>query len=244
MSTPVTTDALLLRAVDYRDADRVFTFFTHGLGVVSAIARGAKNSKRRFAGVLEPYLVLRVELEPSRGELMTLKRAELSRSFTGILSDLGRMEVAGAALALVRDAHPARVPDEPLFMNMLQYLTIVDVEGDASRATLLSFALRVLALSGVAPRLDSCGRSGEPVPAEKPAYFDPALGAVVSRRFGGGPFLLPAGVRARLLEAQGEGWVGPARATWDPEHLRIARAAMGAFVSAHLSEELAARLFP
>ena len=244
MSTAVTTDALLLRAVDYRDADRILTLFTHSLGVVSAIARGAKSSKRRFAGVLEPYLVLRVELEPSRGELMTLKRAELARSFPGILGDLSRMEVAGAALALVRDAHPARVPDAPLFMNMLQYLTIVDVEGDPARATLLSFAMRVLALSGMAPRLDACGRSGEPVPAEKPAYFDPALGAVVSRRHGGGPFLLPAGVRARLLEAQGEGWVSAARATWDPEHLRITRAALAAFLSAQLGEELATRLFP
>ena len=47
--TATTTDALLLRAVDYRDADRVCTFFTHELGMVSAIARGAKSSKRRFA---------------------------------------------------------------------------------------------------------------------------------------------------------------------------------------------------
>ena len=82
------------------------------------------------------------------------------------------------------------------------------------------------------------------VVAAAPVTVISSASSVVSRRFGGGPFLLPAGVRARLLEAQGEGWVGPARATWDPEHLRIARAAMGAFVSAHLSEELAARLFP
>jgi DNA repair protein RecO (recombination protein O) len=244
VSTAVTTDALLLRAVDYRDADRILTLFTHSLGIVSAVARGAKASKRRFAGVLEPYLVLRVELEPSRGELMTLKRAELGQSFPGILADLARMEVAGAALALVRDAHPARVPDAPLFVNMLQYLTIVDVAGDPERSTLLSFAMRVLALSGMAPRLDACGRSGEPVPPEKPAYFDPALGAVVSRRHGGGPFLLPATVRACLLEAQTDAWVGAARATWDPEHLRIARAALAAFVSTHLGKELAARLFP
>jgi DNA repair protein RecO (recombination protein O) len=242
--TPVTTDALLLRAVDYRDADRVLTLFTQELGIVSAIARGAKSSKRRFAGVLEPYLLLRVELEPSRGELMTLKRADLSRSFPGIVSDLGRMDAAGAALSLVRDAHAARVPDAPLFLNVLQYLTVVDAEGDPTRGTLLAFAMRVLSLSGLSPRLDACGRSGEPVPDGKPAFFDPVLGAVVSRRHGGGPFLLPAGVRGRLLSAQAEGWVAGARATWDPEDLRIARAALAAFVAAHLTPELASRLFP
>jgi DNA repair protein RecO (recombination protein O) len=240
----VTTDALLLRAVDYRDSDRILTLFTQHLGIVSAIARGAKSSKRRFQGVLEPYLVLNVELEPSRGELMTLKRAELSRAFPGILAELARMDVAGAALALVRDAPAARTPDALLFVSTLQYLAIVDLEGDATRATLLAFAMRVLALSGIAPRLDLCGRSGEPVPPGKPAYFDPVLGAVVARRHGGGPFLLPGEARARLLGAQDEGWVSVARATWDAEHLRIARAAVGAFVAAHLNEELASRLFP
>lgn len=244
MTRAVTTDALLLRAVDYREADRVVTLFTHELGMVSAIARGAKSSKRRFAGTLEPYLVVRVELEPARGELMNLKRAELVRSFLGILGDLGRMEAAGAALALVRDAHPAKVPDAPLFTALVQYLTVVDVEGDPGRALLLAFASRVLALSGIAPRFDACGRSGEPVPEGRAAYFDPALGAVVSRRFGGGPFLLPGAVRERLMLYQGENWLHLGRETWDPELLRVARSALSAFVAAHVRPELAGRLFP
>jgi DNA repair protein RecO (recombination protein O) len=239
----VLTDALLLRAVDYRDADRVVTFFTHELGMVSAIARGARASKKRFGGLLEPYLVVRVELEPSRGELMTLRRAEPVRAFPGILSELARMDVAGAALGVLRDAHPPRVPDEPVFVAAVQYLALVDVQGDPERAGLLCFTLRVLAQSGLAPRFDACGRSGEPVPPEKPAYFDPQVGAVVARRFGGGPFLLPAALRARLVAALGDEWLREALATWDPEHLRVARAALSAFVAAHVGAELASRLF-
>jgi DNA repair protein RecO (recombination protein O) len=239
-----TTDALLLRAVDYRDADRVCTFFTHELGMVSAIARGAKSSKRRFGGMLEPYQVVRLELEAARGELMTLKKAEPVRAFPGILSELSRMEVAGAALAVLREAHPARMPDAPIFVATLQYLALVDAHGDDSRAALLCFVLRVLGQSGLAPRFDVCGRSGEPVPPERPAYFDPVLGAVVGRRFGGGPFLLPAVLRARLSAALGEDWLREARETWDPENLRVARSALSAFVAAHVGGDLASRLFP
>jgi DNA repair protein RecO (recombination protein O) len=244
VTSAVTTDALLLRAVDYRDADRIVTFFTRELGLVSAIARGAKGSKRRFAGTLEPYLVVRLELEPARGELMTLKRAELVRAFGGIMSDLGKMEVAGAALGLVRDAHPPRVPDVPLFVALVQYLTLVDVNGDAPRSALVAFTLRMLQLAGMAPHFDACGRSGEPVPPGKPAYFDPALGAVVSRRFGGGPFLLGAELRARLVSCLSEDWLVVARASWDPEALRVARSALSGFLASHLKPELAARLFP
>lgn len=238
-----TTDALLLRATDYRDSDRILTLFTHSFGKVSALARGARASKRRFAGTLEPYAVIRVELEPARGELHGLKRAELVHVFPQILSDLGRMDVAGAALGLLREAHPARVADAPMFVNAVQFLSLLEHEPDPERALLLGFALRALALSGLSPRLDACGRSDEPVPPGRPAYFDPVVGAVVARRFGGGPYLLSAAARQRLLRAQGEDWLQVAREPWDPEDLRTCRAAVGAFVAAHVDANTAHRLF-
>jgi DNA repair protein RecO (recombination protein O) len=238
------TDALLLRALDYRDADRIVTLFTQDLGKVSAIARGARGSKRRFAGALEPYAVIRVDLDPGRGELMGLKAARVERSFPGILADLVRMEVAAAALLLLREAYPARVPDAPMFLGAVQYLTLVDMEGDTSRVGLLAFTVRALALAGLSPRFDVCGQSGEPVPEGRAAYFDPARGGVVARRYGGGPFVLSGEVRARLMLAQTDAWVRAAREAWDENALRTARAALSAFVSAHVPGEVGSRLFP
>jgi DNA repair protein RecO (recombination protein O) len=236
------TDALLLRATDYRDADRIVTLFTRDAGKLSAVARGARSSKRRFAGSLEPYSVIRVELEETRGELLTLKRAELTLPFVHLLAELDRMEAAAGALALLREAHAPRVVDQDLFVAAVQYLTVVDHEGDPQRSLLLMFALRVLASMGIAPRLSQCGRSGVHVPADKSAYFDPTLGAVVARKFGGGPFLLSAGSRARLVRAQSSAWLD--RADWDPSELATARAAVAAFLRAHAREELGSRLFP
>jgi DNA repair protein RecO (recombination protein O) len=238
------TDALLLRATDYREADRIVTMFTRDAGKVSAIARGARSSKRRFAGSLEPYSIIRVELEPQRGELFALKRAEITRAFPSLLGELSRMEAAGSALALVREAHAPLVVDETLFLCAVQYLALVDHEGDPQRSLLLAFALRVLSLVGLSPRLAVCGRSGEPVPVSKAAFFDPTLGSVVARRFGGGPFLLSGALRARMVAAQGEHWLSSARDAWQPEELALARAAMASFVAAHFAPELASRLFP
>jgi len=240
----LTEDALLLRATDYRDADRIVTLFTRGAGKLSAIARGARGSKRRFAGSLEPYAVIRVELDERRGELMTLRRAEITRAFPSILAELVRMDVAAAALALVREAHAPNVPDEALFVSALQYLAVVDHEGDPQRSLLLGFALRVLSLIGLAPRLEVCGRSGEPVPGGRPAFFDPVLGAVVSRRYGGGPFLLSGDSRARLVSFQQTEWIQAARSAWDDEQLKLARAAIASFLRSHMTAELSSRLFP
>jgi DNA repair protein RecO (recombination protein O) len=239
----VITDALLLRTTDYSDADRIVTLFTRQAGKLSAVARGARGSKRRFSGALEPYAVIRVELDKRRGDLYGLKRAEVDRSFPAILTDLSRMDAGGAALALVREAHAPEVADEALFVSAVQYLTVIDLEGDPQRGLLLCFAMRVLSLMGMAPRLAACGRSGEAVPPGRTAYFDPLLGAVVAKRFGGGPHLLTGDSRARLIVAQSERWVEVARAPWDPAQLAEARAAIAAFVRVHLSEALGSRLF-
>ncbi|MET0342721.1 MAG: DNA repair protein RecO [Polyangiales bacterium] len=235
------TDALLLRATDYRDADRIVTLFTRDAGKLSAIARGARGSKRRFAGALEPYAVIRVELGPRKGELYPLKRADVTRAFPGILADLSRMEAAGSALALVREAHAPEVTDPALFVAVVQYLTVVADRGDMQCGLLLCFALRVLYLMGIAPRLTACGRSGELVPPERAAYFDPALGAVVSRKHGGGPNLLSARTRERMCVALTERWMEVA---WEPAELAEARAAVAAFVRHHVAEGLGTRLFP
>jgi DNA repair protein RecO (recombination protein O) len=240
----VVTDALLLRAVDYRDSDRILTLFTAERGKLSAIARGAKSSRRRFPGALEPYTLIRVELETAKGELFALKRAEIVRVFPAVLSDLARMEVAASALMLLREAHAVHVPDAQAFVSALQFLTLLDHEPDPTRAALLAYAMRVLALAGLAPRLATCGRSEEPVPAGKAAYFDPVLGALIGKRFGGGPFLLSWTVRERLLLAQGEHWLDAARMPWQDEVLAGARCALAAFIASHLSLDLAGRLFP
>ena len=154
------------------------------------------------------------------------------------------MEVAAAALLLLREAQAARLPDSELFLATVQYLTLVDVAGDATRAGLLAFALRSLSRLGLAPRMDVCGRSGDAVPEGRAAYFDPKLGSVVSRRFGGGPFLL-IGRAAQATDARTKrALVSVAREDWEPQMLALARAAMAAFVAAHVPGDVGPRLFP
>ena len=75
------TEALVLRRTPYREADLVVTLFTAELGQVSALARAARKSQRRFGGSLEPFHTLQTELdEPSGAELMTLRTAQNAKT--------------------------------------------------------------------------------------------------------------------------------------------------------------------
>ncbi|HEV8244483.1 MAG TPA: recombination protein O N-terminal domain-containing protein, partial [Polyangiaceae bacterium] len=47
------SEALVVRRVEYGDSDLVLGLFTQKLGRISALARGARRSQRRFGGALE-----------------------------------------------------------------------------------------------------------------------------------------------------------------------------------------------
>ena len=49
------TEAVVLRVSDLGDYDRVVTLLTAQLGKVSAVAKGAKRSRRRFGAALSPF---------------------------------------------------------------------------------------------------------------------------------------------------------------------------------------------
>ena len=111
-TTRVEGDSLLLGRSNYRDADLILTLFSQELGRVSALARGARKSTKRFSGSLEPMHTLRTTLEDRGGsQLLTLKEASLARPRLQLTTRLDRLEAAGTALRWIRRATPPRAPD-------------------------------------------------------------------------------------------------------------------------------------
>ncbi|HEY5376881.1 MAG TPA: recombination protein O N-terminal domain-containing protein, partial [Polyangiaceae bacterium] len=69
--------ALLLRRVEYGESDLVVTLLTDSIGRVSALARGARKSVKRFGGVIEPMHTLRISYDDRAGaELVVLREAK------------------------------------------------------------------------------------------------------------------------------------------------------------------------
>jgi len=200
------TEAVLLRSVDYRDADRILTFFTYERGRLSAIARGARRSRRRFGGALEPFCVVRLSFSRGRGDLATLKEATVVRSFPGVLRSLAGMREGGAALDLVRRITRDEDAEPRLFDAVVQ---LFEALGDRSREPAdvsLAFGIRALSLVGLAPELEVCALSGARCPPGQSAFFDPARGAIVRQALGGRGILLSGGTRAALATARGGDW--------------------------------------
>jgi DNA repair protein RecO (recombination protein O) len=225
-----TDDAIVLRSVDYGEADRIITLLTRRRGRVSALARSARKSKRRFPGALEGFAWISVELSFGRGSLATLHTARVTRSFPRLLGDLTRLNTAGALLRLARDLVPEDVAEEETFDAVAEMLQALN-EGDVPCAPYeVAFRARFLALCGVAPLLAACGGCGK-VPAEgKIAGFDARRGCLVCRACGGGSTRVAAKVRRLLMRAIDGEVEAVAREGWTAGELREALQLLEEFV--------------
>jgi len=223
------TEAYLLRSVDYRDADRILTLLTRDHGRVSALARSARRSRKRFGGSLEPFHLLRVGIRFGRGDLATLEDSTVVRDFPGVLKKLDRIRAAGRAFELLRKLLPESASEDRVFDAATRFLEVL-AESDDPEQVELELLARTLALVGFAPELEVCAISGVRCPEGQAALFDPERGGIVSRAHGGGPFLLGGRARA-LLAAAMRGELGN---EWSSQAHQQAREALDAHLGAHV----------
>jgi len=171
-------DALVLRAIAYGDSDAVVHLLVRGRGRISAFARGARNSRKRFGGALEPFQRVEALLAEREGqELWALREARVVEGHGRLREDLGRIAHAGYAAELIHELTRAGQPADALFALLEEFLSRLE-SGAASSARLRALELLALDAAGFAPELAACARCGAQVPAGR-AGFDPDAGGVL-----------------------------------------------------------------
>src|SRR5438128_8385232 len=64
------SEAIILRTRAYGESDKIVTFLTADAGKLTGMAKGAKNSRRRFANCLDPFTRVRVHFRIRPGASM------------------------------------------------------------------------------------------------------------------------------------------------------------------------------
>jgi DNA repair protein RecO (recombination protein O) len=221
---------LLLRRVEYGEADLVLTLLTEKLGKVSALARGARRSSKRFGGALEPLHTLSLELdERPGGELFTLLEAKLSRPRPQILGSLAAMEAAGKALSWVRRAAPPRTPEPEAYAVLTTLLDRLAAAPDPESASiaLAEAGLSLLSAFGWGVDFQRCVRCGRQAQPAQSASVDAARGGLICRSCGGARLRISAQSREHMARAAA-GEVSLLTGAEAADALGIVEAALGA----------------
>lgn len=171
-------DAIVLDTLDHGESDLIVTFFTLAGGRLSAIAKGAKKSKKRFVNKLELFTFLHISYEQKiTHSLGFLREAELHTSFPNIRQHpefyTASTIVRELLLYAVRDGEQ----EQDLFRLSLWALHNFDKK-KTSQSTLALFLIKFLSEIGYRPNLESCGSCETSFTSKNDYSFDPHTGGL------------------------------------------------------------------
>jgi DNA repair protein RecO (recombination protein O) len=232
------TPAIVLRTVDYGDADRVVTLLTREVGKLSALARGARKSVKRFGAGLALFGVGEaVLLDKPNAELGGLERFDAARGFPSLMLDVAKVAHGGYACELVRELTPPRQPEPELFELLVTFFAALEV-GPARAETLRIFVLRLLDALGLRPELERCLACGSDALDAPGDVLDVRRGGVVCAHCHGHGRPLVDDVRRALVDAQALDLHAAAAFALAPSVNAGAREALGAIIIDHVGRPL------
>jgi DNA repair protein RecO (recombination protein O) len=174
---------VVLRTTPLREADLLVVLYTDSLGRLTAVARGARRSQRRFAGALSLLVLGRYQLgRRPRGELWSLESAEVVREWTSLATEVVAVAHASYVAELVGELLPAEAP-EPQALDLIVGLWEALAAGGPSPGALRATELALLDVAGHRPAIDQCAACGS-TELEAGALFDPARGGAICRGCG------------------------------------------------------------
>jgi DNA repair protein RecO (recombination protein O) len=170
------SQAIILRTRAYGESDKIVTFLTEDAGKLTGIAKGAKNSRRRFANCLDPFTRVRAHFRSRPGaSLVFLESCDLLEP-VGALVDPAKFAYGSYLVELIdqltAEAHPVR----ELYSLLTEGLGELR-HGAATAALLRAFELQLLCHAGYDPELQHCGRCHRRLGAV--AFLDPIHGSIV-----------------------------------------------------------------
>ena len=157
------TTAVVLRALEFGESDKIVTLLTRDAGKVTAIAKGAKRSLRRFGGALELFSYVRIDYRQRRtAELAFLERAVLVRPWRGLIASLERYGAACHVVEVADKLTAEREVGDRLFSVLVAALARLD-GAEPGSLTLRLYELSALAACGYRYDFGRCTGCRRPV---------------------------------------------------------------------------------
>ncbi|MCI8304673.1 MAG: DNA repair protein RecO [Lawsonibacter sp.] len=161
----MTTKALVLRTVDYKETDKILTLLTQDQGKLTAAARGCRKKRSTIAAGCQLLAWSEMVLYDYQGR-WSVKEAATQRLFRGVSADIERLAL-GCYFAEVCELLAVEgLPSPELLSLTLNSLHALDKMQDKPLSLVkAAFEWKAMALAGYEPLLNGCAVCGA-VPPE------------------------------------------------------------------------------
>ena len=166
------SDAFILATYPLREKDRIVSFLTRDAGKKRGVARGARNPRSQFAGLLEPMTEASVTyFEKDGRELVAINSVDSIRPSFPLSKDLDRALLVSALAESLQTFVSDSDPAEPFYRLARHVLDALFAGADAAAARAY-FDVWVLRLSGLFPSPSECAACETPLDPRGPLLFD------------------------------------------------------------------------
>lgn len=166
-----TVRGLIVRSVDYKEADKILTVLTDTRGCLTVKVRGVRRKGSRLKAAAQLFTFSQMTLYEQKGRA-TLHDAEVLRQFSGLQTDITKLALASylaEVLGTEAEDAPAETDILRLALNCLYALSNDLCEPGVIKA---AFELRYMLLAGYAPDLQACAVCGASHPARPVAMLE------------------------------------------------------------------------
>ena len=144
-----TTAAILLRKTKLTETSLIVTWFTEADGRLKTVAKGARQPKSRFSGVLDLFFECEIQFVRSRkSELHALREVALNNPHEGLRLDYTRVALASYFVELIELVTEPDHPSPELYDLLKRGLGFLNAHPAETRA-LLHFEAELARLLGI-----------------------------------------------------------------------------------------------
>ena len=150
---------IVLRAIDWKEKDKLLTIFTAEHGVVSAALRGVRQTKSKLKFATQPMCFAEFNLAGS-GDVLTCTGASEIESFFAITQDYDKMVYASAMLEMIY-LTAYKEPNVDLFVSLVRGLGGLCENVADGGVVFAKYCLDFLKCMGYALNFDTCKACGK-----------------------------------------------------------------------------------
>ncbi|MDI6601712.1 MAG: DNA repair protein RecO [Thermoanaerobacteraceae bacterium] len=171
-------NAITVRSYSFGENDRIVTLFSDGLGMVQAVAKGARKIKSHLLSATVPFSEGSYLLYKGRS-LYTITQFDFKKAYKNIANNISNLICAEYMVELSLKAG-SEYHDRRLYQLFQKGLTCLEKEYSEPELLCWAFSLNVMKINGVSPNFDYCTECG--VLINDAVWFSAEAGGVLCDR--------------------------------------------------------------
>lgn len=189
----ITTKGFVLRQNNYGEADRILTIFTQNLGIITAIAKGARKYKSHQGQASSIFCYSEFTLCPGKN-MYVLRGASLVNSFYNISTSLEKLSLASFFCEITSYFVPEEAPENEILNFLLNTMYILSEKERDLFLMKSVYEIKVLSMLGYEIEVNNCVLCQ----SEEVCCFAAESGGLLCKKCGGGMLEIPSSVITAL----------------------------------------------